>query len=111
MTEFGRNEIAREPATSSWVILASQFKSPVIWLLLGACIVSGVLGDLADAIAIGAILVVNAIVGFIQEYRAERAVLALRSMTAPRARVLRDGRSADLSATDVLTRTDEGVCL
>lgn len=102
LTDHGRNEIARERAISPWVLLAQQFKSPVIWLLLGACVVSGVLGELADAIAIGTIVVINAMVGFFQEYRAERAVLALRSMTAPRARLLRDGRAADIAATDVV---------
>ena len=102
LAEHGRNEIARERATSPWVLLARQFKSPVIWLLLGACIVSGALGELADAIAIGTIVVLNALVGFFQKYRAERAVLALRSMTAPRARILRDGRVADIPAADVV---------
>ena len=60
------------------------------------------LGEVADAIAIGAIVVLNAVIGFVQEYRAERAVLALRSMTAPRARVLRDGRSVVIAASAVV---------
>lgn len=103
LAEHGPNEIKREQATSPWVILARQFKSAVIWLLLGACVISGVLGELADAIAIGSIVIVNALVGFFQEYRAERAVLALRSMTAPRARVIRDGRSAVIAAAEVVS--------
>jgi Ca2+-transporting ATPase len=98
----GRNEIAREEATSPWRMLAGQFASPVIWLLLGACIISAVLGEVADAIAIGTIVVVNALVGFFQEYRAERAVLALRSMTAPRARVMRDGHPQLVPAVEVV---------
>ncbi len=102
LTQHGPNEIKRGEAASPWAILASQFKSPVIWLLLGACIISGALGEIADAIAIGAIVVVNALVGFFQEYRAERAVLALRSMTAPRARVLRDRASTMIAATEVV---------
>jgi Ca2+-transporting ATPase len=107
LLEQGRNEIAREKATSPWVLLVGQFKSPVIWLLLGACVISAILGEVADAIAIGTIVVINALVGFFQEYRAERAVLALRSMTAPRARVLRDGHqvmvpSAEVVAGDVV---------
>ena len=64
LTQFGRNEIVREAATSPWALLGAQFKSPVIWLLLATCVASGVLGDFADAIAIGAILVINAMVGF-----------------------------------------------
>ena len=102
LAQHGRNEIKRGEAASPWAILALQFKSPVIWLLLGACIVSGALGERADAIAIGAIVVVNALVGFFQEYRAERAMLALRSMTAPRARVLRDGRSTMIAAAEIV---------
>jgi Ca2+-transporting ATPase len=80
----------------------AQLKSPVIWLLLGACLISGALGEVADAVAIGAIVVLNSLVGFFQEYRAERAVLALRSMTAPRARVLRDGRLVVIAAADLV---------
>jgi len=102
LAEHGPNEIQREKATSPWAILAAQFKGAMIWLLLGAGVVSAVLGEVVDAVAIGAIVVLNAFVGFFQEYRAERAVQALRSMTAPRARVLRDGASAMIPATDVV---------
>ncbi len=102
LAEDGPNEIHREKATSPWAILAAQFKGAMIWLLLGACVVSAALGEVVDAIAIGAIVVLNALVGFFQEYRAERAVQALRSMTSPRARVLRDGASAMIPATDVV---------
>ncbi len=102
LRQFGPNEIAREQAASPWRLLAAQFSSPVIWLLLGACAVSAALGEIVDAIAIGAIVVVNGLVGFFQEYRAERAVLALRSMTAPRARVVRDGHVLELPAAQVV---------
>jgi Ca2+-transporting ATPase len=102
LTDQGRNEIEHEQATSPWVLLAGQFNSPVIWLLLGACVISAVLGEVADAIAIGTIVFINALVGFFQEYRAERAVLALRSMTAPRARVLRDGHPVMVPAVEVV---------
>ena len=82
LAEHGPNEIHREKALSPWAILAGQFKGAMIWLLLGACVVSALVGEVADAVAIGAIVVLNALVGFFQEYRAERAVQALRSMTA-----------------------------
>ena len=93
LTEHGRNELAREEGPSPWALLARQFQGAMIWLLLAACAVSVALGEAADALAIGAIVVLNAFVGFFQEYRAERALLALRAMSAPRARVLRDGHS------------------
>src|SRR3954451_23873291 len=102
LRDVGANEIDRGKAKSPWLILAGQFRSPLIWLLFGACVVSAVLGEVADAVAIGTILVLNALVGFFQEYRAERAVLALRAMTAPRARVLRDGHPVLVAAREVV---------
>jgi P-type Ca2+ transporter type 2C len=102
LREVGSNEITREASKAAWVLLLAQFNSPVIWLLLAACVVSAALREGADAIAIGAILMINALVGFFQEYRAERAVIALRSMTAPRARVIRNGRSAIIPAAQVV---------
>jgi P-type Ca2+ transporter type 2C len=102
LIEQGSNEIQREAQASSWLVLARQFNSPVIWLLVGACAVSAALGEVADAIAIASIVVLNGLVGFFQEHRAERAILALRSMTAPRARVLRDGRSVLIAAAEIV---------
>jgi P-type Ca2+ transporter type 2C len=102
LVETGPNEIAREQATHPLALLARQFTSPVIWLLIGACILSVVLGEWLDAAAIAAILVINAVIGFFQEYRAERAVLALRSMTARRARVRRDGHSVMVTADTIV---------
>lgn len=101
--DTGPNEIQQEQQRTWWQILLSQYLSPVIGLLLIASVVSVVLGELADAIAIGAILLINGVVGFLQEYRAERAILALRSLTAPRARVKRDGQSTVIPAREVVT--------
>lgn len=102
LAEVGVNELVRQSAKPIWQLLLAQFNSPVIWLLFGACLVSAALGEVVDAIAIGAIVVINALVGFFQEYRAEKAVLALRSMTAPRARVMRDGHLQMLPAALVV---------
>ena len=102
LAEHGPNELTREEGPSPWALLAGQFKGAMIWLLLAACAVSVAVGEVADAVAIGAIVVLNAAVGFFQEYRAERALLALRAMSAPRARVLRDGRPAVVPAADVV---------
>ena len=102
LTEFGPNEIRREEATSAVVLLAHQFASPVIWLLLGASVLSIVLTELLDAAAIGIIVIVNALIGFLQEHRAERAVMGLRSMTAPRARVMRDGHGVVIPANAIV---------
>ena len=102
LIEHGVNELEGEQATSPLALLARQFASPVIWLLLGAAGLSAVLGEILDASAIAIIVVINAVIGFVQEYRAQRAVLALRSMTAPRARVLRDGHSVMIAAATVV---------
>lgn len=102
LERYGSNEIRHAETASPWALLAGQFKSPVVWLLLGACVVSAALGEVTDAIAIGSIVVINALVGFFQEYRAERAVNALRSMTAPRATVLRDGQMKVIPASEVV---------
>jgi Ca2+-transporting ATPase len=102
LDQYGANELQRQEGTPPWRFFVGQFKSPVVLLLLGAALISGVLREAADAIAIGAIVVINAFVGFIQEYQAERAVLGLRSMTAPRARVMRDGQQTTVPATEVV---------
>ncbi|HEY8206476.1 MAG TPA: cation-translocating P-type ATPase, partial [Myxococcaceae bacterium] len=102
LEQFGSNELQREKATPPWRVFLGQFKGALIWLLLGACVISAALGEVGDAIAIGAILLINAVVGFLQEYRAERAVLALRSMTAPHARVRRDGHAQVIPSTQVV---------
>ena len=102
LAQTGPNELRREQATSRVVLLARQFASPVIWLLAGAAVVSAAFGEFLDAGAIGAIVLINAVIGFVQEHRAERAIEALRSMTAPRARVLRDGGSVMVAASAVV---------
>jgi Ca2+-transporting ATPase len=102
LVEIGPNVIERQKATSRLVLLARQFSSPVIWLLLAASVVSAAMHELLDATAIAAILVINAVIGFLQEYRAERAVAALRSMTARRARVRRDGHGIVIPADSVV---------
>ncbi|MCB9738529.1 MAG: cation-translocating P-type ATPase [Deltaproteobacteria bacterium] len=102
LTADGPNELQRQQARPAWRLLLSQFASPLIGMLIAAAIVAGALGDVAEAVAIVAIVLLNAIVGFLQEHRAERAVLALRSMTAPRARVLRDGLAKVVPAAEVV---------
>jgi Ca2+-transporting ATPase len=102
LAEVGANEIQHTQRTSRWRLLARQLASPLIWLLLGAAVVSGFLGEIADAAAIATIVVLNALVGFFQEGRAENALLALRSLTAPRATVVRDGRRVEIGAAAVV---------
>jgi P-type Ca2+ transporter type 2C len=102
LIEVGANEIQRAQRTSRWKLLGRQLASPLIWLLLAAAGVSAFLGEAADAAAIATIVVLNALVGFFQEGRAENALLALRSLTAPRATVIRDGRRVEVAAATVV---------
>ncbi len=102
LSSEGPNELARQEASNPALLFFAQLKSPMIILLGVAAVVSGALGDVPEAVAIISIVVLNAIVGFVQEYRAEKAVLALRDMTAPRARVLRDGQATVVPASEVV---------
>ncbi|MCK6371705.1 MAG: HAD-IC family P-type ATPase, partial [Gammaproteobacteria bacterium] len=98
----GPNELRKGKAVSPLVILAAQFESLVIWVLIGAALVSVAVGEVVDGMAIIAIVALNAIIGFVQEYRAEKAAAALARLAAPRARVVRDGRAQVLRAADVV---------
>jgi Ca2+-transporting ATPase len=102
LAQDGPNELQKPRRTPWWLTLLAQFQSPVVWLLLAACVISALLGEIVDAAAIGAIVVLNGLVGFFQEYRAENAVLALRAMTVPRARVMRDGKTSMISAAEIV---------
>ena len=102
LAEHGPNELQQARGPNPLRILAGQFSGAMIWLLLGACVLSAALGELLDAGAILVIVVLNAIIGFAQEYQAERAMSALREMSAPRARVVRDGRVVTIAAREVV---------
>src|SRR5215813_13516871 len=102
LQQFGPNELHNAKTISPLALLAGQFSNLVIWVLIGAALVSAALGEVVDGIAILAIVVLNAVLGFFQEYRAERAVAALARLTAPRARVVRDGHAAVIAATEVV---------
>jgi Ca2+-transporting ATPase len=91
LLEHGPNVLASAPRRSPLRMLAGQFADFMIVVLLVAAGISALIGDVEDTIAIVTIVVLNAIVGFVQEYRAERAMEALKAMAAPTATVLRDG--------------------
>ncbi len=89
LEELGPNELEDRGGSSPWAILWEQFTSTMIVILIVAALVSAVLGDFEDSIAIAVIVVLNAVLGFGQEYRAERAMAALKRLSAPRVRVRR----------------------
>lgn len=99
LVRVGPNRIAEERSTPWWTILLSQFADVLIWVLLAAAFVSGVvLGDPIDAVVILTIVVLNAVIGFVQEYRAADALTSLRELSAPIASVVRDGVPRDVDA-------------
>ncbi|MFO9572932.1 cation-translocating P-type ATPase [Legionella pneumophila serogroup 1] len=102
LKDEGPNLLSQQKKTSLFVIFLQQFESVVTWVLLGAVVVSFLLDEKADAIAILAIVILNAIIGFVLEYRADRAMLALQQMAAPKATVLRDGHAKIIAASDVV---------
>src|SRR6185503_17852150 len=99
----GPNELKEGKHISPLQIFLGQFKSLIIWILIAAGVISGVLGEAVDAIAILAIVVLNAVIGFYQEFNAEKSIAALKKMTAPRAKVRRDGRVASIAASEIVT--------
>ncbi len=98
----GPNELKEGQRIGPLQILFGQFKSLIIWILIAAGVISGVLGERVDAIAILAIVVLNALIGFYQEFNAEKSIAALKKMTAPKAKVRRGGQVASIPASGIV---------
>lgn len=102
LTEQGPNSIPAQKQKSLFRILLKQFSDFMIIILLIAAIVSGFIGELADTIAILVIVLLNAVIGTVQEFRADRAVAALRKLSAPNTQVLRDAQLVTLAASELV---------
>lgn len=94
----GPNALERVDAPAAWRVLLHQFTSPVIYVLLLAAAVTLALGEFVDAAVIGAVLLLNAVIGFTQERRAEASVRALMELVSPMAIVLRDGHEREVDS-------------
>ncbi len=99
----GRNELKEGRRISPWQIFLGQFQSLIVWILIVAGIISGALGEVVDAIAILAIVLLNAVIGFYQEHSAEKSIAALKKMAAPQAKVWRDRSVTALPAAEIVT--------
>ncbi len=106
----GANELRASPPVPVWRRVLAQFQDPLIYLLLLAVVISlvawwieGAVGVPVDAVVITLVVIANAVLGFVQESRAERAVAALQAMSHPHARVVRGGRTTEITARDVVT--------
>ncbi len=102
LQEHGPNRLAEKPPRSPWRLLLDQFKGVLILVLIGAAVLAGTIRDTKDAVVILIVVVINALLGFYQEYRAERSLAALKKMLAPEAEVRRDGRTRMMSAEQVV---------
>lgn len=99
---YGRNQLKEAPKRSPWSIFLDQFKDFIIWVLIGAAVVSGFLQEVVDAVAIIAIVILNAILGFLQEYRAEQSLAALKKLSSPTSKTIRDGKHQILGSDELV---------
>ena len=99
---YGLNRIAEAAAVPRWRLFLEQFRALVIWILLAAALIAGVLGEWIDTLAIAAIVLLNAVIGYLQEERASRALAALRQLSAPAAKVRRRGETHSEPASDLV---------
>ena len=102
LARSGPNALPEVPPPSLVALFLSQFSSLIVWVLIGAAVLSGLLEDWVDAAAILAIVLLNGILGFVQEFRAERSLAELRTMSIAVARVMRDGVTQAVPARDVV---------
>lgn len=103
LAENGPNALREKEGAPPWKLLLRQFEDFMIWVLMGAALLAGLQGEWVDTIAIAAILVLNAVLGFVQEFRAEQALAALKELAAPTARAVRDGEETSVAASDLVT--------
>lgn len=102
LEHYGPNEIGEEKGRSWWKILLHQFSDPLIYILLIAAVVTLLLRDYTDTGVILAAVLLNAIIGFIQELRAQKSMEALATLTAPKTEVVRDGRSHEIDGREIV---------
>ncbi len=102
LQEYGYNQLIEQPKVSALHLFLSQLSSVIIWVLIVAAIIAGVLGEWVDTIAIIVIVILNALLGFFQEYRAERSLAALRKMVTHSSKVIRDGKLQTLPSKRIV---------
>ncbi len=100
--EHGHNVLVEKKKKTVLLMFLDQFKDFMIIVLLAAAAISGLIGEASDTIAIIVIVILNAVIGFVQEYRAEKAMAALKRMAAPFATVIRDNQRQEIPAHDLV---------
>jgi Ca2+-transporting ATPase len=102
LEEYGYNELKAKKGITPLQIFLNQFKDVFVIMLLVATIISFLIGETIDAITIAVIVILNSVVGFIQEYRSEKAMEAMKKLTAPKARVIRNGNEMMVDAREIV---------
>jgi|GEM_PF-2119573 len=100
--QYGLNQLAEKPGRSPIGLFLDQFKNFIIWVLIAAALISGFLQEWVDALAILCIVIINAILGFIQEYRAEKSLAALKKMSSPNSKVIRNGQQQIVPSEEIV---------
>ncbi len=99
---YGRNELEEKKKKPAWMLFLRQFYDFMILVLIAAAIISGIIGDVTDTIIILVIVMLNAVMGFVQEYRAEKAMDALKKLAAPQTTVIRNGSPENIAAGELV---------
>ncbi|MFB0560173.1 MAG: calcium-transporting P-type ATPase, PMR1-type [Candidatus Lokiarchaeia archaeon] len=102
LEEFGPNILQEKKGPSALRIFAEQFKNYLIIILIAATIIAIFLGDFTDALVISVVIILNTLLGFYQEYRAEKSIEALKKLTAPKAIVVREGHQEEIPASELV---------
>ena len=100
--QYGPNRLPEPPTRSAWLVFFGQFKSILILILIGAALLSALIGSVKDAVVILAVVVINALVAFYQEYRAERSLAALKSMLPVKTHVRRESEKHQIAAEELV---------
>ncbi|HLR66088.1 cation-translocating P-type ATPase [Virgibacillus alimentarius] len=100
--QFGENVLEGEKNKSKWLIFLKQFQDFMVLVLLGATLIAGLLGEFIDAIAIMVIVLINGLIGFFQEQKAEKSLEKLKELSAPVANVLRDGKWKKINSREIV---------
>jgi Ca2+-transporting ATPase len=102
LQEFGNNQLLEQRKVSAFHLFFNQFSNFIVWILITAAIIAGILRDWIDAFAIIVIVILNTLLGFFQEYKAERSLAALRKMITPSSKVIRDGKLQTLPSKTIV---------
>jgi Ca2+-transporting ATPase len=102
LDEFGYNELKEKKKVTPFQIFLRQFKDVFVLMLIAATVISFLIGETVDAVTIAVIVILNSVVGFVQEYRSEKAMEAMKKLTAPKARVMRNGDETVVDAREIV---------